>query len=676
MDESGNLGFYRLARLWHYNYIKPNKIFDGNLKTLLNTKELWYASYIKIRSNKGSETPGVDFKTLDRTTQDGLDRLREKVIDGKFEWSDIKRVEIPKGNGKTRPLGIPTLNDRLVQEVLRMILEAIFEPTFSGNSHGFRPGRGCHTALKQVNTRFKASKWYIEGDIKSYFDTIDHGILVNLLRRKVRDNRILGLVETALKANIIFNGEMIEHVSGTPQGGILSPLLSNIYLHELDVFMENMMIKYQGTKRTPRTNPAYRKLMDKLRDRDPKEARKLPSADPLDSEYISVKYVRYADDFLVGINGPRKLAEKLRGDIRIFLREKLNLTLSVEKTHITPIAKKVPFLGYSIGRSTLIIKQKVGRGSKIVNRKKVIHTLDGDVKKMVKNLAKAGFCNQDGQPRPKFKYLPLPQSEINNKINSIILGISNWWALAGNRRRAVARISYILRHSAAKLYAAKFGLLSSAKVFEKGGIGLDKPLSTNIKSITGVTDEMVESWTKNKKEGKKVKNARKKGRVISAILYDKYKDIPRPMPNKLPNNWEPEFVEYYKEIGNIGRLVDLMRLNKIKSTDMNPLSRIGFRLNKGIRVLGEECVVCGTEETVEMHHVKNLKNLGPIKNELKDRMKAIMRKQIPLCRKHHLQIHEGNWRNKAISIQTLLKNIAKEESKAIDSVEVGEPRDG
>lgn len=249
--------------------------------------------------------------------------------------------------------------------------------------------------------------------------------MINLLRRKVRDNRILRLVETALKANIIFNGKTIEHVSGTPQGGILSPLLSNIYLHELDSFMEDMMTKYQGTKRTPKTNPAYRRLMDKLRDRDPREARKLSSSDPKDSDYISVRYVRYADDFLVGINGPRKLAEKLRDEIRTFLKERLNLTLSVEKTHITPIAKKIPFLGYSIGRSTLIIKQKVGRGSSIVNRKKVIHTLDGDVKKMIKNLAKAGFCNNDGKPRPKFKYLPLPQSEINAKMNSIILGISN-----------------------------------------------------------------------------------------------------------------------------------------------------------------------------------------------------------------------------------------------------------
>lgn len=235
----------------------------------------------------------------------------------------------------------------------------------------------------------------------------------------------MNLVQTALKAEIIFNGRTIEHASGTPQGGILSPLLSNIYLHEFDMYMEEIMAKYQGIAKFPRTNTAYRKLMDKLRDRDPKKARKLPFADPLDSNYISIRYVRYADDFLIGINGPRSLAEKIKEEIRVYLDERLNLTLSVEKTHVTSIANRIPFLGYSIGRTTILIKQKVGRGTKVVNRKKVVPTLDGDLNKMVKNLANAGFCDKDGNPRPNYKYLPLPQSEINAKVNSIILGISN-----------------------------------------------------------------------------------------------------------------------------------------------------------------------------------------------------------------------------------------------------------
>jgi group II intron reverse transcriptase/maturase len=273
-------------------------------------------------------------------------------------------VEIPKGNGETRPLGIPTLDDRIVQETLRTILEAIFEPTFNNNSHGFRPGRGCHTALKQINTRFKAANWYIEGDIQKYFDTINHNILLNLLRRKVQDTLILNLIESALKADVIFRGRELERVSGTPQGGILSPLLSNIYLHELDEFMEGIMKEFQGTKKTPRQNPINRKYMAKARERDPKKARQYPAAYPFDRDYIHVRYVRYADDFLIGVTGPRDLAETIKKRVEEFLKGKLGLTLSPEKTLITSIANGIPFLGYIVGRRTTMFKQRVGRGTK------------------------------------------------------------------------------------------------------------------------------------------------------------------------------------------------------------------------------------------------------------------------------------------------------------------------
>lgn len=324
-----------------------------------------------------------------------------------------------------RPLGIPTLKDRIVQEVLRSILEAIYEPTFSNNSHGFRPGRSCHTALKQVNTRFKAAKWYIEGDIKSYFDTINHNILMNLLRRKIRDNLILDLIESALKADIVFGGKTIEHVSGTPQGGILSPLLSNIYLHELDQFMEQIMMEYQGTRKRPKTNREYLRYMDKRRkEYDPKKARKVPNDYPFDGEYITIKYVRYADDFLIGITGPRKTAEEIRDKIRRFLTERLALTLSMEKTHITHISNRIPFLGYVIGRKTVNTIQKY-RGKR-VPRRMMIPTLDGNVQKMVGSLAKSGFCNENGVALPNFSMLMLPQSEINERINSILRGVSHW----------------------------------------------------------------------------------------------------------------------------------------------------------------------------------------------------------------------------------------------------------
>jgi len=185
---------------------------------------------------------------------------------------------------------------------------------------------------------------------------------MNVIRRKVRDDLILSLIESGLKAKIIFNGKVIEHVSGTPQGGILSPLLSNIYLHELDSFMDNIMEEYQGVKKAPKTNPEYRKYMDKTRERNPKLARKYPAAYPFDRDYRYVRYVRYADDFLVGIVGPREMAVEIKNKISEFLDKRLNLILSPEKTLITSTPNSVPFLGHKIGRKTLLISQRVGRG--------------------------------------------------------------------------------------------------------------------------------------------------------------------------------------------------------------------------------------------------------------------------------------------------------------------------
>lgn len=674
-----NLGFERIARLWISNYKKPTKIYKS-LKIILNTKELWYASYIKVRSSRGSETPGIDLQTLDGITKEKLDLLREKVITNKFNWKPIKRVEIPKSNGKVRPLGIPTLNDRIVQEVLRTILEPIYEPLFSDRSYGFRPGRSCHTALKYVNTQFKAVSWYIEGDISKYFDTINHNILLHLLKRKIRDKLILNLIESGLKADVIFNKKIIEHISGTPQGGILSPLLSNIYLNELDKYIESIEHEYQGPSKRPKANPDYTKIMNKRRKGwDPKKARKLKinKSDPFDPLYRHIRYVRYADDFLIGVAGPRNLAIEIRERIREFLETKLSLKLNLEKTKITNISEKVPFLGYLIGRRTMLTKQRYGTEKRGVNRKVVFPILDGNIHKMIDSLAKNNFCDKSGFSKPNFSLLMLPQSEINSRINSIILGISNWWSIAGNRRRGVARISYILRFSAAKLYAAKFKLDSIAKVFEKGGKGLDRPLSSGKSSVVGVTDERISNWFK----GSNMNSASVKGknRIIRPILYSKYKDIPKTLGNKLKPDWKPDFIKDISEKKGILKLIEAMKQNKLTSIDKNPLSLLGWRMSKGIKVLGEPCFICGTTFNVEMHHIKNLKELKPITNMIKDKQRAILRKQIPLCKMHHLQIHNYNWRNSAISVKQLrsqINVIKPNDGDVINSVGVGEPSDG
>lgn len=336
-------------------------------------------------------------------------------------------MNIPKPGGKTRPLGIPTLNDRLVQEVLRTVLEPIFEPTFSRNSHGFRPGRSCHTALKYVNTEFRTASWVIEGDIKSYFDSINHNILMHLIKRKVKDGMVLNLIEKGLKCGIIIGDQKIEPVSGTPQGGILSPLLSNIYLDKLDKFMEKLEETYKGKRQTPRANPEYAKLMKNDRKTyNPKLARKLrlSSKDPFDREYKLLKYVRYADDFLIGVTGSYKDACEIKEKVRIFLKEELDIELSLEKTLITHASRRILFLGYLIGRLSVLYKQRFGKYGKKATGRRTISTLDGSMSKMIAHLANKGFCDGNGKPKPNMKMLAFPQTEINVRINAVIRGIS------------------------------------------------------------------------------------------------------------------------------------------------------------------------------------------------------------------------------------------------------------
>lgn len=306
---------------------------------------------------------------------------------------------IPKPGkpGKFRALGIPSINDRLVQEVVRSVIEPIFELTFLETSFGFRPNRGCHTALKFINTRMKDSSWFVEGDIKGYFDNIDHNTLIKLIKKRVKDPLTIELIKTGLKAKVFAENNRVHNPEGgTPQGGILSPLLSNIYLHELDKFIEELKKEYQGRKtRTDqlRVNPLASKLLRKGLKSEYYRL-KLPYRIVKDPEYVNCKYVRYADDFLVGILGPRKMAQEIKERIGLFLKTVLKIELSNEKTKITHVKKNVPFLGYFIGRKTIFYLKNTYK------LKMVIPTLDADMSKAIARLSEANFCDKKGDPTP------------------------------------------------------------------------------------------------------------------------------------------------------------------------------------------------------------------------------------------------------------------------------------
>lgn len=475
-----------LVKHWKNCRDNPNRIFY-DLKGYLKLDAIWFAAYLKIKANRktvGPDSLGVNIL-----------ELKELTLKNQYSWN--KRVMIPKPGqpGKMRPLGIPSINDRIIQEVLKTIIEPIYEMTFSETSHGFRPNRSCHTTLKYIKRHMKNSIWYIEGDIKGYFSNIDHKILMSIIEKRIKDPIILNLIRSGLKAKVFEGNKVFTPEIGSPQGGILSPLLSNIYLDVFDKYMKKINEEYEGSIRTDRRQKNYETL--KLMREGNKKliyTNRLPSRNPFQSWYRHVKYIRYADDFLIGITGSRKLAVEIKELIKNFLNDELKLT---EKTHITHISKRIPFLGHLIGRNTYVK----------VNRRMTIPTLYVDMNKVILRLKERGVCDDNGNPIPCFRYLRYPQSETNNKINMMIRGLANWWKIASNRKQAIARIAYILRYSIAKVYAAKFKLPTVARVLKIGGNDLSKAIGNTKKSAVGVVD--------------------KKNTKIKGILYDRFFKIPK-----------------------------------------------------------------------------------------------------------------------------------------------------
>jgi group II intron reverse transcriptase/maturase len=327
----------------------------------LYNPDMYLRAYARIQRNNGALTQGITSETVDGMSQDKIAKTIKAIRLERWHWTPVRRVAIPKSNGKTRPLGIPTWSDKLLQEVIRSILEAYYDPQFSEHSHGFRPHRGCHTALSDICKFWTGTKWYIEGEIKGCFDSIDHTILIGILRENIHDNRFLRLVDGLLKAGYCEEWTAHPSHSGSPQGGIVSPILSNIYMPRLDKFVEDTLIpEYtQGNQR--RKHPEYERKrelaryyrkMGKLERAESlrKEAQQYPSVDPEDPEYRRLRYVRYADDFLLGLIGPKAAAEEIKHRLTTFLETQLNLTLAVEKTLIThALTDRARFLGYEIG---------------------------------------------------------------------------------------------------------------------------------------------------------------------------------------------------------------------------------------------------------------------------------------------------------------------------------------
>jgi len=425
--------------------------------------ELFLLAYGKIYRNQGSMTKGTTNDTVDGMSLQRIHDIIALLKTERYKWTPVRRVEIPKSNGKTRPLGIPTWSDKLVQEVLRMLLEPYYEQKFSDRSHGFRPDRGCHTALREIRATWTGTVWFIEGDIKGCFDNIDHEVLLKIIQRDIHDGRLLQLLNGLLNTGYMEAWRYHDTLSGTPQGGIISPLLANIYLNELDRFVEDTLIPQYTRGERRRNNPPYARLrwhLSQARKENNLEKvkeliqarRRLPSVDPVEPGYRRLRFVRYADDFLLGFTGPKDEAETIRDRLQEYLRSQLKLTLSAEKTVITHAGDDTAkFLGHEI---------RVVRNQTLIAANGIRAT-NGTIsllmpRKVVQRYMKA--YSRGGKIIHKAELLAETDYTILQRYQSVLVGIFNFYCMANNVSKRVGYIWRILEISLVKTLAHKLGV--------------------------------------------------------------------------------------------------------------------------------------------------------------------------------------------------------------------------
>ena len=575
------------------------------LYRILFNEELFYVAYQKIASNGGSTTKGSDGRSIDEMSLARIETLIASLKDESYQPHPSRRVHIPKKNGKTRPLGIPAFEDKLVQEVVRMILEAIYEGHFETTSHGFRPKRSCHTALLHIQKTFSGAKWFIEGDIKGFFDNIDHDVLVGILRERISDDRFIRLIRKFLKAGYVEDWTFHNTYSGMPQGGIVSPILANIYLDKLDKYVKEYIRHFDmGTKRRPgkesndlanERKRTVRKLK-KVKDGTEKaalvarlkaieqERAAFPSGDEMDGSYRRLKYIRYADDFILGVIGSKEDALRIKEDIKSFLSESLALELSEEKTLITHTGKSAKFLGYEITVTRDNHQRRDVRGclrrtyGKRVRLNVSMATLRDKLLEYGAMEIKLRNGKEIWKPKCRSGLIFNDDLEILDRYNRETVGFCNYYLIANNCV-VLHNFRYIMEYSMYKTFAGKY-------------------------------------------------------RSTVRKINKKYRY------NKL-------FTVKYEQKGAIKSRTFYKTSFKRRTTafngscDIEPYSIADVsRTNLTDRLKAEKCELCGATGKLIMHHVRNLKDLKG-KESWKRLMSARKRKTIALCPSCHRLRHLG-----------------------------------
>lgn len=566
---------------------------------LLYQPALYLRAYGRIYRNEGAMTAGTTAETVDGMSYRKIETLIDLLRHERYRWTPVRRVYIEKKNStKKRPLGMPSWSDKLLQEVIRSILEAYYENQFSPTSHGFRPERGCHTALTEIHQKWNGTVWFVEGDISQCFDSLDHSVLMSILSEKIQDNRFLRLLHGLLQAGYLENWKFNITLSGVPQGGIVSPILTNIYLDKLDKYVETILqpMYNQGEKRG--RNQEYMKLArlawyhkskgHKQRARDlRREMRKMPSMDVNDPGYRRLRYIRYADDILLGFIGPRKEAELIKQQLGGFLQETLKLELSEAKTLITHAQTQTArFLGYEI--VALHDDQKRNqRGNRTINGVIGLRVPMDVVKK------KAAAYKRHGKPVARTEQINDSDFDIVVRFQQVYRGIVEYYQLAYNLHRLDA-LRWVMQLSLGHTLARKYRC-SMKRIFERY-----TTMTTTTEGPKRILQVVVE------REGKKPLVAQ----WGSISLARREKAI----------------------------------LNDFPTTFWNPRTELIQRL------LAQKCELCGSQEGVEVHHVRHLRDLQQKGRKEKPSWVKVMaarrRKTLVVCLECHQSIHRGQLHSK------------------------------
>ena len=588
---------------------KRGKRING-LFRLMEAPMLWHEAYAKIYANEGAITKGTDEVTLDGFSEERVVAIITRLKSGTYRFKPTRRTYIPKKNGKKRPLGISSGDDKLVQEVVRIILERIYEPIFEESSHGFRPERSPHTALQHIDQQGDAVKWWIDMDIRDYFTTINHDRLMKLLQKKIEDKRFLHLIQAMLDAGYLEDWTYHATYSGVPQGSICAPILANVYLHELDCFMKTVQEQFhQGKERRP--NKGYehysrkirrlRKKYDTLKGKGAEKEqlqevqraiknlqqlrRHYPSRDPFDPEFRRLHYCRFADDFIIGVIGSHTDAEAVREKVKRFIQETLKLTIAEEKSHIRHSKEGATFVGYWIKSYSghRVVKVKVGNRHttrKSMSERIQLHIPPGKLQKFSSDRRYGNY--QTAKATHKVHLTMLSDAEIILAYNAELRGLANYYALAHNVKTKMSKLQYLWRGSLFLTLAHK----------HKASM---KQVAKRLKGEEGHVLLVRE---------------KDKTRVIRLFRLKALKP-PRPQDHHIDSPPNTLFLTLSRS--------ELIR-----------------RMHAG------ECEYCSTTQgPFEVHHVRKLKDVVHGKERWQQLMAARHRKTLILCEQCHHKLHAG-----------------------------------